>query len=127
MAKKVFIYLFGVATGVIIVLIIAAATYKEPKESQGQTGYTLFDSEGECVSDKSFKVVQVIENGDALANEVPYSGLLALFKNNGKTSYYDEQIIEIPPGKCAIQIGLFRYKTLSGMNKTVPIVEIHDK
>ena len=33
----------------------------------------------------------------------------------------------IPSGKCAKQIGIFKYSAKSGMEKTVPIVGIRNK
>ena len=97
-------------------------------------GVTYFEEEGKCISDKSFKVIQVLESGDALANEVEkwyktYSstGLTVLLDSEDGDSYYDDQIINVPSEKCARQIGIFRYSAKSGMEKTVPIVRISDK
>ena len=45
---------------------------------------------------------------------------------NGK-SYYDDQIIKIPSGKCVKQIGVYKYQTKDGFEKTVPIVDIRKK
>lgn len=96
------------------------------------SGITLFEKEGECVSSNSFEVFQVLDTGDALAKEIEpgrsvATGVTVLFlNNNGQASYYDDQVINIPAGKCARQIGIFKYSDLR-MERTVPIVEICDK
>lgn len=97
-------------------------------------GITLFEEEGECISENSFKVFQVLDSGEALANEMEQmhsitipTGLTVLFFNENGQSYYDDQIIKISSGKCAKQIGIFKYSAKSGMEKTVPIVGIRNK
>jgi hypothetical protein len=127
--KKVCIFIGGVVTGAILVVVVSMliaggnSTYK---------GITLFEKEGECISENSFKVFQVLDSGEALANEVKQgylipTGLTVLFLNEDGLSYYDDQVIKIPSGKCAKQIGIFKYSAKSGMEKTVPIVGIRNK
>ena len=126
--KKVCIFIGGVVTGAILVVVVSMliaggnSTYK---------GITLFEKE-ECISENSFKVFQVLDSGEALANEVKQgylipTGLTVLFLNEDGLSYYDDQVIKIPSGKCAKQIGIFKYSAKSGMEKTVPIVGIRNK
>lgn len=129
MGKKILIYIAGVVTGVILVILLAMIFYGK---NTVNSGITLFEKEGECVSCNSFKVFQVLDTGDALANEIEpglsvATGVTVLFFNNGETSYYDDQVIKISDGKCAKQIGIFKYKSNAGMERTVPIVEIRDK
>ena len=127
--KIVCIFIGGVVTGAILVVVVSMliaggnSTYK---------GITLFEKEGECISENSFKVFQVLDSGEALANEVKQgylipTGLTVLFLNEDGLSYYDDQVIKIPSGKCAKQIGIFKYSAKSGMEKTVPIVGIRNK
>ena len=71
-----------------------------------------------------FKTVS--ESGDALA-QTRFGDIVVLFLNEEGKSYYDGQDIDIPDGKCAKQIGIFRYEANSGMEKTVPIVRISNK
>ena len=62
--KKVCIFIGGVVTGAILVVVVSMliaggnSTYK---------GITLFEKEGECISENSFKVFQVLDSGEALA------------------------------------------------------------
>ena len=95
--KKVCIFIGGVVTGAILVVVVSMliaggnSTYK---------GITLFEKEGECISENSFKVFQVLDSGEALANEVKQgylipTGLTVLFLNEDGLSYYDDQVIKI--------------------------------
>lgn len=89
-------------------------------------GITLFKEERDCISKNRFQIFRVLDSGDALARElmndfdtpVP-TGLEVLFLEEGKNSYYDEQIITIPSGKCAKQIGIYKNRV-----RTVPVVAI---
>ncbi len=129
MVKKILIYIAGVVTGVILVILLAVIF---SGKNTVNNGITLFEKEGECVSCNSFKVFQVLDTGDALANEIEpglsvATGITVLFLNNGQASYYDEQVINIPTGSCAKQIGIFKYPSKSFGERTVPIVDIRKK
>ncbi len=135
--KKVFIFIGGVVTGAILLFVVSMLVTGENSTSTGENstynnGITLFEKEGECISENSFQVFQVLDSGEALAYEmledvmIP-TGLVVLFLNENGESYYDEQVIKMPSGKCAKQIGIYKYPTKSGMEKTVPIVGIRDK
>ncbi len=128
--KKVFIFIGGVVTGAILLIVVFMLV--TGKNFIYNNGITLFEKEGECISENSFQVFQVLDSGEALAYEmledvmIP-TGLVVLFLNENGESYYDEQVIKMPSGKCAKQIGICKYPTKSGMEKTVPIVGIRDK
>lgn len=89
----------------------------------------------ENVSAKTLlKFSQVLDSGDALANEIEekystslHTGLVVLFLHENGKSYYDDQIIKIPSEKCVKQIGVYKYPTKDGFEKTVPIVDIRKK
>ncbi len=129
--KNIFIFVGGVVTGAILMIVVSIFI---AGRNSTYNGITLFEKEGECISENSFQVFQVLDSGEALANEVEqrYStiiptGLTVLFLNEDNQSYYDDQIIKMPSNKCAKQIGIFKYSAKSGMEKTVPIVSIRDK
>lgn len=129
--KKTFIFIGGVATGVVLTIIILMLI---ANINSSRNGITIFEKEGDCISENSFEVFQVLDTGDALANELEQdvsisipTGLTVLFLCEDGQSYYDDQIINIPSDKCAKQIGVFRYTANSGFEKTVPIVSIRDK
>ena len=41
--------------------------------------------------------------------------------------YYDDQIIKTTKTKCFKQVGIYKYNTRAGIEKTVPIVKLMDK
>lgn len=128
--KKVFVYLAGVATGVL--LTFAGALVMTRLTSSSDDGLQLFEKEGQCMDNSSFRVIQVLETGDALANSYLGADTVSLFtpsiivlllNDNGEV-YYDDQVVEVPEGKCAKQVGVFKYQTRIGEYKTVPAVSI---
>lgn len=126
--KKLLIYLAGLVSGIVLTLLVSMFMVANTTIDD----ITLFEHEGECISENSFKIFQVVDNGNALASEIdeefefPTNLVVLLLAEKGK-AYYDNQIIRIPPGKCAKQIGTYRYFTRDEMEKTVPIVAIRDK
>lgn len=129
--KKVLIFIAGIFTGAILMIFISALLVDGKSFNDGMT---LFENEGECISENSFVVIQVLDSGDALANELEqkYStslptGLTVLFLCEDGKSYYDDQVLNIPLGKCVKQIGKFKYQSKAGAEKTVPVVSIRGK
>ena len=128
--KKWVVFLLGMIAGgvltfvMMLVLAIGANT--------SSNGMTLFDEPGECLSTGSFEIMQVIDDGVALANEIDkvrssyntHTDLLVLLVNDEGKLYYDDQVINVPNGKYARQIGVYKYPTKLGFEKTVPIVKI---
>ncbi len=78
---------------------------------------------------QTFEVIQTLNNGTAIAWEDDYSyihDLTVLLWNEDGNSYYDNQRVSAPAGKCFRQVGLYRYSSKTGM-KTIPVVTIMDK
>lgn len=129
MGNKILIFSAGVVTGAVLMILIALIA---SKGNAADDGITLFETEGDCVSSNSFEVFQVLDSGDALAREFEHgmsvaTGVTVLFLNDGNKSFYDDQVIKVYSGQCAKQIGVFKYNTRAGLERTVPIVEIRDK
>lgn len=129
--KKIWVFILGIVTGIILMFVFSAIYVKcsSGRGSSSVDGMTLFEEMGDCVSDNSFEVLQVLESGNALAAEIKAgyrvaTGVTVLFLNEGGQSYYDDQIIEIPAGKCARQVGIFKYLTKGNHDATVPVVII---
>ncbi|MCH5309254.1 MAG: hypothetical protein J1E58_05270 [Prevotella sp.] len=121
--KKYLIFGGGVVTGIVLTILFAVVVTLRSSNN----GVTMFDEPGEAVKEKSFEVFQVIEDNAALARgESVYGAVYLLINNEGKY-YYDNEVIEVPSGKVARQIGRYQYQTKSEFGKTVPIIEIMDK
>ncbi len=128
--KFILTYIGGIATG--ILLFIAFIFYMAAKQSNSEDGTQLFDRPGQEINADSFQVMQVLQDGSALATPYDHEGLLdyrmiVMFQASDNTSYYDNMVISLPKGKCYRQIGTYRYENRQGMEKTVPIIDIFDK
>lgn len=131
--KKIWIFLAGVGTGMVLLFVILVVISRV-----GNSGVTMFEEPGEVIEGDAFEVFQVLPSGDALAyvkekdyiiNKYVYRNTLVVVLlpcDKGKT-LYDDQLIEIPEGKCARQIGVYRYMTNNNGEKTVPVVGVYDK
>lgn len=126
--KNFLIFLAGMITGA--ALLFGVAYFYN--NSSSDNGITMFEQEGDVISTSSFKVIQVVDGG-ALAMEqmddmfgLP-TGLVVLFVDETENGYYDSQSITIPKGKCARQVGVYRYVTKESVEKTVPAVAIRKK
>ncbi len=127
--KKWVIFVLGFIAGAVFLFFVLLII---GKSSSNDNGMTYFEKPGKCISTKDFKVFQVIGEGYALAEErlelssgISCPGnLLVLVTNENGELYYDDQIIEVPEGKCMRQIGVYEYQTKSENWKTVPIVQL---
>lgn len=97
--------------------------------TKNNSGKTLFDKPGDCVSRKNFEVQKVLESGDAIALEIREtisghvftSDLEVLILAQEGSNFYNNQIVKAPKGKCARQIGNYRYQEY-GTTKVIPII-----
>lgn len=127
--KSILIYVSGIVTG--IILTFAFLNFLASKNTNG--GYSdnivLFEKPQQKLNVKSFEIMQVLPNGNALATVKDLSdlGMVVLFLANNEKSYYDDQKINVPSDKCVMQIGTYKYNTASDFEKTVPIIRIMDK
>lgn len=92
-------------------------------------GKTLFDKPGKCVSRKNFEIQKVLDSGDAIALEIREtisehvftSDLEVLILAQEGSNFYNNQIVKAPKGKCARQIGNYKYQQY-GSTKVIPII-----
>jgi len=119
--KKIWVFILGIITGIILTILFAVIV-----SNGGRSGLNMFEQPGECLIKKSsLEVFQVLEPGVALTmikGEIG-SAVYLLVNNEGKT-YYDDQVIKLPAGKCFKQIGTYQYPTKDERIKTVPVVQI---
>lgn len=133
--RKIWVYLLGVLTGVILtfVSLVLIGLVINANDSNRINNLTFFEQPGEVMSDTGYEVFQVLGNGIALARGKEYErstlylGLIVLLWNEDGYPYYDDQIINLPEGKCFRQVGIYKYKTQQGIEKTVPAVTIMDR
>ena len=130
--KKGLVFFLGMITGCI--LTVAALFYiGKAYSASGDSGLTLYEQPAGVIDSYSFKVLQVYPNGNALAfTEDPdrrdsYTSPAVLLLADENIHYYDEQIVKVPKGKSARQVGTYQYETNGGMHRTVPVVRIMDK
>lgn len=121
--KSILIYLAGVISCIFLLFIVGLIS-NSANRSGGDI--TMYSNPQERLSEKEFTVIQVNNDGSAIAvAELGTKAVLFQAKENG--SYYDDQVITIPQGKVFRQIGTFRYENTEHMVKTIPVVGIFDK
>lgn len=85
----------------------------------------------QCEDINAFKVFQVLDDF-VLANvceERDYrfcSGHVVYIPKEKEKIYYDDQVITVKRGQCAIYIGTYKYETKAKTIRTVPIVKFID-
>lgn len=126
--KTILIYLSGLFTGIVLSVAFVFITLWQTASSQYDK-IVIFDKPQQELKEKVFDVFQVLPNGNALANSEPRidsPSIVALFLANEKMPFYDAQRITVPSGKRIVQIGIYKYYTDKGIEKTVPILEIRN-
>ena len=132
--KKGLVFFLGMLTG--CVLTIAALFYiAKVYNSEGEVpGLVLYEQPAGAIDSYSFKVMQVLPNGNALANsesavykDLSHTGPTVLLLADENSHYYDDQIVKVPKGKKAYQVGVFDYETRGMGHKTVPVVKFLSK
>ena len=122
----------GIEKTVPAVRIVESAELPLPDKtiaSKSNSGKTLFDKPGDCVSRKNFEIQNVLESGDAIALEIREtisgyvftSDLEVLILAQEGSNFYNNQIVKAPQGKCARQIGNYKYQNY-GTTKVIPII-----
>lgn len=139
--KSILIFVAGIITGFILTILLALILQPRNTDENLQ----LFKKPAQEIKANSFRVMQVLPDGSALAmvdnisntlnnaisstadNSVENGTIVLFLNNNNNTNYYDEQIITRPSGKHFRQIGIYRYITKQEMMKTVPVIAIFDE
>ncbi len=132
--KKGLVFFLGILTGAILTIgiIFLLGRFSQTNEDLNTV---MFPEPGQVMQIKSLQIMQVTLNGSALAytseraksNTTFYYEPIVLLPGNHNTSFYDNQIIDVPTGKVVRQVGTFKYLAESGAYKTVPIIDIFDK
>lgn len=125
--KKIWVYLLGVLTGIVVTFIVLAIIGNSNKQ-KSPDGVQFFDKAGEVMDCTNYQVFQALGDGYALAWELgedgfpnPLGSIALLYDENG-SPYYDRQTVSASYEDCFRQVGIFRYKQKDGDYATVPIV-----
>ena len=126
-------YVAGIVTGIICTCLFAF--YVGSRDKELDKGIELFDKPCQEIKAKEFNIMQVLPNGNALAQYNKLSlddstisyGTVVMFLSSKEGSFYDDQKIKLQKGKLFRQIGTYRYQTTQGIEKTVPIVGVFNK
>lgn len=131
--KSILIFVAGIITGFILTILLALILQPRNTDENLQ----LFEKPAQEIKANSFRIMQVLPDGSALAmvdnfsstadNSVKNGTIVLFLNNNSNTNYYDEQIITCPSGKHFRQIGTYRYITKTEMMKTVPVIAIFEE
>lgn len=130
--KKGLVFFLGMITGCVLTLAALFYVAKE-YDSDEVPGLELYENPVGTIDSYSFEVLQVLPNGNALANSESsshrdfHTGPTVLLLADESNHYYDEQIVKVPKGKRAYQMGIFDYETKGMGHKTVPVVKFLDK
>ena len=131
--KKTIIFIAGLATGVLLLCIVAAVIYICDEKNHPQVqdnGVTMFDAPGDKIDETEFKVIKALERGSSALSRGTgintYHTIYLLTNDEGKL-YYDDEKVAVPSSKVARQVGIYQYQTKSGDSKTVPIVKFLNK
>ncbi len=124
--KSVLIYIGGIVTGIILTFVILLFVAKSNSDNPSNDNMIIFEQPQQKIDAKSFEVLQVLPDGNALATVKSNEnfGMIVMLLANKNATYYDNQKIEVSTGKCAKQIGTYRYMTRNNIEKTVPIIDI---
>lgn len=129
--KKIIIsYVVGIVSGIICTFLFAFYY-----GSRDNDGIELFDKPRQEIKAEEFKIIQVLPNGNALAQHDKFSfddstinyGTVVMLLSSKEGPFYDDQKIKLQEGELFRQIGTYRYQTTQGDEKTVPIVGVFDK
>lgn len=112
----------------------APAPKKSTTKKKSNGPATIFDAPRECVTSRPLKVVDILDSRYVIAKEL-HPGLeeygattdLAVVFIDENNEYYTDQVIRIPSGKCARQIGVYKSDHYMYNDKTLPIVKIMNK
>ncbi len=128
--KCVLSFIGGVITGAILTIGIYFLISKI-SDAKIDDAYTMYDEPTTEIKATQFEILQVLNNGDALATVDNWRdnnfGMVVLLLAEEGGPYYDEQIIDVPSNKRVMQIGTFEYISRIDMKKTVPVVVFMDK
>ena len=114
--------------GLIVLLFLSFVFFFSRSVSNNRPQIVLFDEPGERMEIQDYKVDRVLSDSTALARGKElssYYGLTVLLYTPSGATYYDEQTIKAPAGKCFNQVGIYKYNG-GADEKTIPVISLQD-
>lgn len=97
-----------------------------PAPAAVDDGITYLEGDGECVTKADLEVQGVLESGVVVARAISHrswgataNGVDVILPRDAAAHYSEGQVIKMPPGHCARQVGVWR-----GRYTTLPVVRI---
>lgn len=113
------------------ILVVLFSIAVNSSSNSGYPRLTIFEEEGECIGARQMQIMQTLEPNMALAHAKTQlnaiydpNEILVLLLGDEKSSYYDDQKINIPKGMCAKQVGTYKYQSIELGMKTVPAIAV---
>lgn len=116
--RKGLIFFLGIVTGCVLtiaVLFVIGITNSNANESD----ITIAEQQTVFTTATKFEVFRFLGwcfgqlRGERVFNFI-FTGPVVYIVTDGQNLFYDDQVIEVPKGKKAMQIGTFRYETKLG-------------
>ena len=130
--KKIWLFLGGVFTGMILTFMILFAIGTCQGMSSQPEDVVYFEKPGDVVKERSFKVLQVLDKGASLvlSESDPelelYLGPTYVLVDENKY-FSDDEVISLDDNEEARKVGIYNYRTKGDMDKTVSIIRIMKK
>lgn len=134
--KKGIVFFWGFLTGCVltvgvlfIIVFLSSAPNIHTDQPESTHVIPRADIQIPFTASKKFEVFQVLDDGVlAKSEEHKYSGSMftgptVYIPSDGQNMFYNDQVIEIPNGKVAMQTGTYRYNTRHNEEKVVPVIE----
>ncbi len=99
----------------------------------GCASVTISSDNENCISTRTFEVLQAQNDGGALAHECTffngcsYENRLVYLDWQPNVEYYDDMVVKVPSDKCAVMDGVFQYTNKQKTLKTVPVIKFEYK
>lgn len=123
--KKGLLFLLGVLVGCILTFG-GLFIYSKMRSTPEQSGIRMAKQKTKFTVANKFEVFQSFEDGALATSEVKdyvstFTGPVVFLVAEENEQFYDGQIVTIPKGKSAMQIGTYSYESKAGVH-TVPII-----
>lgn len=140
--KNFLIFLFGVFVGVgaHTLWLDYESSQTPPPPPDPLANFTLFDEPGELINIRRFQVFEITPEGHAITHgdisdkyefDSDFSlfvGMRVVFMAEEGSYYYNQQILSVPKGKKARQVGIYKERSDYSNDVTIlPVVAFCDK